>query len=121
MDRRQFLASTAAAGAVGLAPSAADALQATGAVGNDAALNAAFDQVFKTALAYSPELATSLGFDKEGVESSARAARDQLADSVFSEPEQGWSGPRDRNDVENPVRVFDTSFALIARSEPDLG
>ncbi|MFD1787660.1 DUF885 domain-containing protein [Sphingomonas floccifaciens] len=65
MDRRNFLASTAAAGAIGLVPAKAFAAQAAPAVGpGDAALNSLFDTTFREAVMRSPELATSLGFDK---------------------------------------------------------
>ncbi len=61
MDRRQFLASGSAAGAIGLLPAAVGA-QAPGA--GDAPLNAAFDRIFADMVANAPELATSLGMDK---------------------------------------------------------
>ena len=60
MDRRQFLASGSAAGAIGLLPAAVGA-QAPGA--GDAPLNAAFDRIFADMVANAPELATSLGMD----------------------------------------------------------
>ncbi|MES2337080.1 MAG: DUF885 family protein [Pseudomonadota bacterium] len=61
MDRRNFLASGTAAGAVAMLPNAAMALQARP---GDAALNATFTRIFMEAAQRSPELATSLGFDK---------------------------------------------------------
>jgi uncharacterized protein (DUF885 family) len=61
MDRRQFLASGTAAGAIALAP---NALRAQTAGSGDAALNALFEKSFNEAVLSSPELATSLGFDK---------------------------------------------------------
>ncbi|KQN25124.1 Tat pathway signal protein [Sphingomonas sp. Leaf33] len=65
MDRRNFLASTAAAGAIGLVPAKALAAQAKPAAGaRDAALDAQFNRIFMEAGMRSPELATSLGFDK---------------------------------------------------------
>lgn len=65
MDRRNFLASTAAAGAVGLMPARALAAQTAAAAGSgDAALNATFNRVMIEAVQRAPELATSLGFDK---------------------------------------------------------
>ncbi|HET9511219.1 MAG TPA: DUF885 family protein [Sphingomonas sp.] len=65
MNRRDFLASSAAAGAIGCVPTGALAAQATPATGSgDAALNALFDTTFREAVMRSPELATSLGLDK---------------------------------------------------------
>jgi len=65
MDRRSFLASGTAAGALGLLPAGAIGAQATSAAaGGDAALAAMFDRVFRESVMRSPELATSLGFDK---------------------------------------------------------
>jgi uncharacterized protein (DUF885 family) len=58
VDRRTFLSSTCAAGALAAAP--AFALAAPG----DAQLNAAFDRAFDTLIVSSPELATQLGMDK---------------------------------------------------------
>ena len=59
MDRRQFLASTAAAT---VAATLSTGAKAAGA--GDAALNAKFDTIFNQAVVRSPELATSLGLDK---------------------------------------------------------
>ena len=65
MDRRNFLASSAATGAIALVPAKALAAQAAPAAGSgDAALNALFDRTFREAVMRSPELATSLGLDK---------------------------------------------------------
>src|SRR3954451_19088860 len=62
MDRRYFLATTAAAaaGAAMLPKVAFGAAPASG----DAALNAAFEEIFQQGVARSPEQATSLGLDK---------------------------------------------------------
>jgi len=60
MDRRQFLASGAAA-ALATAVNPAEVLAQAG---GDGALNAEFDRIFHQAVARSPELATSLGLDK---------------------------------------------------------
>ncbi len=62
MNRRHFLASGTAATAITLLPAAAQAQASAGT--SDTALNAAFDMIFKEAVQRSPELATSLGFDK---------------------------------------------------------
>lgn len=68
MDRRHFLASSAATTALTLIPAArAAAAQlppAPPSPPQDAPLNAAFDAVLKDTIENSPEFATSLGFDK---------------------------------------------------------
>ena len=68
MDRRTFLASGTATAALAATPAAARALQAPAArpaAGpGDAGLNAIFDEVLKKTIQRSPELATSIGFDK---------------------------------------------------------
>ena len=68
MDRRRFLSSGSALGALALIPAAARAaVQAAAPVaasGQDAALTAAFDAILADTVANSPEFATSLGFDK---------------------------------------------------------
>ncbi len=66
LDRRAFLGTTAAVGAVGLLPAPLLAGQMTPAAAGpgDAALNATFDRIFMEAVQRSPELATSLGLDK---------------------------------------------------------
>lgn len=67
MDRRNFLASTAATTALALTPFARAAAQlppAPPSPPQDAPLNAAFDAVLKETIENSPEFATSLGFDK---------------------------------------------------------
>ncbi|WP_326523144.1 DUF885 domain-containing protein [Sphingomonas sp.] len=66
MDRRHFLASGTAAGAVALLPGTvmAQATPKPSAGPGDAGLNALFDKTFREAVMRSPELATSLGFDK---------------------------------------------------------
>ncbi|URW74933.1 DUF885 family protein [Sphingomonas donggukensis] len=88
MDRRHFLATGTAAGAVALVPGAALAVQT--AAGGDARLNAAFDTVFKTALSYSPELATSLGFDK----GPGAAAKHKLSDRSLASKQAGLARTR---------------------------
>jgi len=61
MDRRSFLASGAGtAAALAFLPAGALAQPGT----RDAELNAAFDEIFRRAVARSPELASSLGLDK---------------------------------------------------------
>jgi len=60
MDRRFFLASGASALGLTLLPGTAVAQPGT----RDAELNAAFDEIFRRAVARSPELASSLGLDK---------------------------------------------------------
>ena len=67
MDRRRFLTSGTAVTAIGLMPSAVLGAQTSAPAvpgAGDAALNSLFDKVFREAVARSPELATSLGFDK---------------------------------------------------------
>ena len=67
MDRRTFLASTAATTALALTPFARAAAQlppAPPSPPQDAPLNAAFDAVLKETIETSPFFATSLGFDK---------------------------------------------------------
>ena len=61
MDRRAFLSTSALLAGSTLLPARAFAQAAAGA---DAAANALFDQLFKEAVARSPELATSLGLDQ---------------------------------------------------------
>src|SRR3954469_22228045 len=65
MDRRHFLATTAAA-ALGLAlePHRAAPPPAAPAAPGDAALDALFEEIFQRGIATSPEQATSLGLDK---------------------------------------------------------
>jgi len=60
MDRRFFLASGASAFGLSLLPAGALAQPGT----RDAELNADFDEIFRRAVARSPELASSLGLDK---------------------------------------------------------
>jgi uncharacterized protein (DUF885 family) len=60
LDRRTFLATGTAAGALSVLPASALMAQQTG----DTNLTKAFDQVFAELLRNSPEGATSLGFDK---------------------------------------------------------
>ena len=68
MNRREFLASgSVAAFAAGFVPAASWA-QNTG----DAALNAAFDRIFRDQVARQPELATSLGLDKGAMADAKR-------------------------------------------------
>jgi uncharacterized protein (DUF885 family) len=62
MDRRQFLAAGSVA-ALATPLAGTPALAATAGSG-DAALNAAFDKIFETAVTTSPGFATSLGLDK---------------------------------------------------------
>ncbi|WP_267347880.1 DUF885 family protein [Sphingomonas sp. GM_Shp_2] len=59
MNRRNFIGATTAASAFALAPRAV-----AQAAPGDARLTAAFDTILATTLQESPELATSLGFDK---------------------------------------------------------
>ncbi|MEA3050702.1 MAG: hypothetical protein QOG84_2538 [Sphingomonadales bacterium] len=61
MDRRRFLASTGAAAGVALLPKVTFAAEPGQ---GDAALNAAFEEIFQRGVARSPEQATSLGLDK---------------------------------------------------------
>ncbi|HMC92636.1 MAG TPA: DUF885 family protein [Allosphingosinicella sp.] len=60
MDRRTFIA--AGASALGVAALPGQAFAQAG--GQDAALNVAFEDIFRRAVARSPELASSLGLDK---------------------------------------------------------
>ena len=77
MDRRHFLATGTAAGALTLLPATVGAAQAGS---GDVALNAAFDRVFNDMVQNAPELATSLGFDKgPGVALKHRLADRSLA------------------------------------------
>ena len=64
MDRRSFLYSTTAATALALLPYTARSQQAAAAAPGDAALNKIFNDVVMRAIQRSPELATSIGFDK---------------------------------------------------------
>lgn len=68
MDRRTFLASGTATAAFAASPAAARAFQAAAAKPaagpGDAGLNAIFDDVLRKTIQRSPELATSIGFDK---------------------------------------------------------
>jgi uncharacterized protein (DUF885 family) len=83
MDRRAFLASTsAAAAAVALQPSLVLA-QSPAAGPGDAKLNALFERIFQQALETSPELATSLGFDK-----GPNSARKHLLSDRTAEEQQ---------------------------------
>ena len=69
MDRRSFLTSTSAMTALALLPHVARAGQAAGAAAGaagpgDAALNQVFTEIVMNAIRRSPELATSIGFDR---------------------------------------------------------
>jgi len=64
VDRRSFLYSTTAATALALLPYTARSQQAAAAAPGDAALNKIFNDVVMRAIQRSPELATSIGFDK---------------------------------------------------------
>src|SRR3954471_10075015 len=61
MDRRRFLATTGAAAGIAMLPKVAFG---AAAASGDAALNAAFEEIFQRNVARSPEQATSLGLDK---------------------------------------------------------
>ena len=63
MDRRTFIASSGAAALAATLPAAALAQQRAGS--GDAALNALFERIFQQQVKRSPELATSLGLDKD--------------------------------------------------------
>jgi uncharacterized protein (DUF885 family) len=60
VDRRTFIAAGAGAAGLALLPAGAFAQAGT----RDAELNAAFDEIFRRAVARSPELASSLGLDR---------------------------------------------------------
>jgi uncharacterized protein (DUF885 family) len=63
LDRRTFIASSGAAALAVTLPAAALAQSRAGS--GDAALNALFERIFQQSVQRSPELATSLGLDKE--------------------------------------------------------
>ncbi len=63
MDRRTFIASSGAAAIAATLPAAALAQPRPGS--GDAALNALFERIFQQQVQRSPELATSLGLDKD--------------------------------------------------------
>jgi len=68
LDRRTFLASSTATAALAASPAAASAAQTTAAMTKagpgDAALNAMFNDLLMKTIQRSPELATSVGFDR---------------------------------------------------------
>jgi uncharacterized protein (DUF885 family) len=74
MDRREFLASSAATALASTIASAAPALAAAGGSA-DAQLNALFDRIFKQRVRSSPAFATSLGLDK-GADAALRRTFD---------------------------------------------
>jgi uncharacterized protein (DUF885 family) len=63
LDRRTFIASSGAAALAATLP--AGALAQPGAGSGDSALNALFERIFQQQVQRSPELATSLGLDKD--------------------------------------------------------
>src|SRR4051794_20799179 len=80
MDRRTFIATGASA--LGLVMLPGDALAQANS--GDAALNAAFDEIFRRAVARSPELASSLGLDK----GPGAALKGRLSDRTAEERER---------------------------------
>ena len=85
-DRRNLLKSSAALGALAAAPTlfAGPATAAVATTAEDQRLNALFDQIMKEAMDRSPELVTSLGYDK-GERAGAKAKLDDRSLAAWDE------------------------------------
>ena len=97
MDRRTFVATGASALGLAMLPGGALAQPASG----DAALNAAFDEIFRRAVARSPELASSLGLDK----GPGAALKGRLSDRTAEQRER-------------QLAVTKQALATLARFDP---
>jgi uncharacterized protein (DUF885 family) len=126
MDRRAFLTSSALIAGTALMP--ARLLAQAG--GGDAAANALFDQLFKEAVARSPELATSLGLDQgplAGLKSqlSPRTAEERQKDLALTRQAlarlRALNGLSSANELNRDVLVYSLEGQEVAPARFGIG